>query len=211
MVFKEVRLQDEDEQGLCQGLWEDKDVTDLAHMISQLCAGVMAEEIEIKFERSIRFPTEVCGVLTNGEKFIIFRRRTGNGQRVNHYFLCQTIEEIAIGIVHFLAVCQENLTILTDIAFNITAGVKKLSVNSKDTGEEEEEGNDNDVTKDQQGGPTQGASEPQSQLNPSCAKTSSSSQYGKKRISQKFLQEYFDNVPFPQLTAENLALMSTVR
>lgn len=77
------------DQGLCLGPWEDKSFVESicnGTANSQSCSQVIAEEL--RFDRILRYPKEMCGVLTNGEKFIIFRRRPGSvpGERMNTYF-----------------------------------------------------------------------------------------------------------------------------
>jgi len=221
VVFQPIGPHD---QGLCLGPWEDKSfVENICNGtgISQLCAEVVAEER--KFNRVLRYPKEMCGILTNGEQFIIFRRRPGAilGERENHYFLCQSRNEIVIGLVHFLAVCAENLAILMNREFDVIDGIRRLSTQIRDSGgggnEEEEEEEEEaegchlkEAGRDQEESQTHGA--PNSQLNIDETKIRSSQYIANTKYSpmNTYLQDYFDHVPVPRLTAENLALVSTM-
>lgn len=210
VVFQPMCSQD---QGFCLGPWEDKSfLENILHLphISQLCAQVIAEET--KLQKVLRYPKEVCGVLTNGEKFIIFRRRSGAvpGERVNHYFLCETREEMAIGLAHFLAVCEDNLAILMDSEFDVVEGINHLSTEISDKGGDDKDRSNKDQDEDQVVDPSHKSSE-SVQLKPHNASTSSSVRYSTKNNSRSLLREYYDHVPMPRLTADNLALVGSVR
>lgn len=201
------------DNGFSLGTWEDKSFTkpiSNQKYISQVCAELLGEEKV--YNLAGRLLNEVCGILTNGSDFIVFRRRSGSiNRRLSNSFLCTTQEEIVSGLAHFLTVCSENYVLATSVLFDATNRLETLTIqdefqNDGKVGDSVSESSDDDAACSDNG-------DRKPIGNPSGGGSALS--FGTEcplpytDIQRLLLRTYATNPP-PALTAENLAKVGQV-